>query len=232
MSNLGLDSEVVVRHSKALDIRSHKEQWLNIDYLRSRQAETKSLSEFILNNKRRITVDSCYVCHGGVGDVDELPRSSSSAQRPRAAGVLSGVLRAAAGDSAGALERYDQAAHWVAQDRIHVHKAALLAGPGSRHGRSEGMVAGTQERSRAARGVPGACAAGDPARGLGAGPGRSGTSGRLGTVGSSDRAGDLGRLSSLSTHASGPAGAMAGSGCPDDPRHTGIAFPVTRGPAV
>jgi SAM-dependent methyltransferase len=64
MSNLGLDSEVVVRHSKALDIRSHKEQWLNIDYLRSRQAETKSLSEFILNNKRRITVDSCYVCHG------------------------------------------------------------------------------------------------------------------------------------------------------------------------
>lgn len=62
--NVELDPQVVVRHSKPLDIRSHKQQWLNIDYLRSRQKEAKALSEFILSNKHRVNVGSCYVCQG------------------------------------------------------------------------------------------------------------------------------------------------------------------------
>ena len=43
---------------------------------------------------------------------------------------LRGVLQAAAGDARGALESYDQAAHWGALDRIHLHKAAALEAVG------------------------------------------------------------------------------------------------------
>jgi SAM-dependent methyltransferase len=60
--NLRLDHEVVVRHSKPLDIRSHKGEWLNIAYLRTRQARARSVSDRILKSKDRITVDSCWIC--------------------------------------------------------------------------------------------------------------------------------------------------------------------------
>jgi SAM-dependent methyltransferase len=73
ISNVALNSEAVIRHSKSLDIRSHKQEWLNIDYLRSRQADEKALSKFILSNERRIDVVSCYVCRGS--DRKEFARS-------------------------------------------------------------------------------------------------------------------------------------------------------------
>lgn len=56
------NSGVVIRHSKPLDIRSHKRDWLNIEYLRSRQQETLSFCQSVINSQHRISVDSCYIC--------------------------------------------------------------------------------------------------------------------------------------------------------------------------
>ena len=56
------DSGVVVRYSKPLDIRSHKQDWLNIEYLRSKQQETLSFCQAVLSNQNRISIDSCYIC--------------------------------------------------------------------------------------------------------------------------------------------------------------------------
>ena len=39
---------------------------------------------------------------------------------------LRGILEAADGDASGALESYNQAAHWGALDRIHTHRAIAL----------------------------------------------------------------------------------------------------------
>jgi serine/threonine protein kinase/Flp pilus assembly protein TadD len=43
---------------------------------------------------------------------------------------LRGILQAASGDLAAAVESYNQAVHWGAFDRIHLHKAAALEGLG------------------------------------------------------------------------------------------------------
>jgi 2-polyprenyl-3-methyl-5-hydroxy-6-metoxy-1,4-benzoquinol methylase len=58
------NSRVVIRHSKPLDIRSHKQDWLNIEYLRSKRQETLSFCQFVLSNQHRISIDRCYICRG------------------------------------------------------------------------------------------------------------------------------------------------------------------------
>ena len=60
------NSGVVIRHSKPLDIRSHKQDWLNIEYLRSKQQETLSFCQFVLSNQHRMSIDSCYICRDKV----------------------------------------------------------------------------------------------------------------------------------------------------------------------
>ena len=56
------NSRVVTRHSKPLDIRSHKQDWLNIEYLRSKQQETLSFCQSVLSNPHRMSIDRCYIC--------------------------------------------------------------------------------------------------------------------------------------------------------------------------
>ncbi len=56
------NSGVVIRHSKAVDIRAHKQDWLNIEQLRSKQQETLTFCQSVLSNQHRISIDSCYIC--------------------------------------------------------------------------------------------------------------------------------------------------------------------------
>jgi len=53
---------VVTRHSKPLDVRTYKKDWLRIEFLRDMQRQTREFSEHVLAHPRRVSVDACYVC--------------------------------------------------------------------------------------------------------------------------------------------------------------------------
>jgi SAM-dependent methyltransferase len=60
--NLRLAHRIVARHSKPLDVRQHKKDWLKIEFLRNLQRETGEFCEHVLAHPRQVAVDACYVC--------------------------------------------------------------------------------------------------------------------------------------------------------------------------
>ena len=59
---LRLAHRVIARHSKPLDVRTHKKDWLHIEFLRNLQRDTREFSEYVLGHSRRVDVDACYIC--------------------------------------------------------------------------------------------------------------------------------------------------------------------------
>lgn len=55
-------NELVLRHSKPLDIRKHKAAWLNIEHLRKLQADLRKFADFVLAHPRKVIVEHCYIC--------------------------------------------------------------------------------------------------------------------------------------------------------------------------
>jgi 2-polyprenyl-3-methyl-5-hydroxy-6-metoxy-1,4-benzoquinol methylase len=53
---------VQMRFTKALDIRKHKKDWLDIEGLRKRQKALADFAAFTLAHPQRLTVDKCHVC--------------------------------------------------------------------------------------------------------------------------------------------------------------------------
>lgn len=74
---LRLAHKIVTRHSKPLDVRRHKKDWLKIDFLRSLQRDTREFSEHVLAHPRQVAVDACYVCgsdqHQPFGETYGIP---------------------------------------------------------------------------------------------------------------------------------------------------------------
>ena len=53
---------VSVRYSKPLNIREHKREWLNLEYLRKLHDGHRKFCEFVKHHPQRRRVERCYVC--------------------------------------------------------------------------------------------------------------------------------------------------------------------------
>ena len=60
--DLRLAHRIAVRHSKPLDVRQHKKDWLKIEFLRKLQRDTRQFCEHVLSHPQQVAVDACYVC--------------------------------------------------------------------------------------------------------------------------------------------------------------------------
>jgi len=59
---LRLTRQTITRYSKPLDVRAHKKDWLNLDFLRNLQGDTREFCEYTLSHPRRLPVEACFVC--------------------------------------------------------------------------------------------------------------------------------------------------------------------------
>lgn len=59
-----MTSRVPIRrkHTKPLDIRKHKKDWLDVDFLNRMQSYYEKFSAAVLNHEHRITVTNCCIC--------------------------------------------------------------------------------------------------------------------------------------------------------------------------
>jgi SAM-dependent methyltransferase len=57
-----MSTKPAIRHSKPLDMRQHKREWLDIKYLQRHQEKYAHFSKYILGHPKKISVDECYIC--------------------------------------------------------------------------------------------------------------------------------------------------------------------------
>lgn len=60
--HLRLAHRILTRHSKPLDVRQHKKDWLRIEFLRNLQRDTREFCQYVLGHPRQVAVTVCYVC--------------------------------------------------------------------------------------------------------------------------------------------------------------------------